>query len=64
MFHSEKSREIVFKNFDVIDVDGFVRLQCSSEVAALVSRLRLELDTLLEHKLSHPGATEWHGKED
>lgn len=44
----------------VINIDGFVRVRSSEEVARLVQSLRNELDQLLEYKISHPGITQWN----
>lgn len=46
----------------VINVDGFVRVRSSQQVAHLVQSLRTELDQLLEYKISHPGITRWDKK--
>lgn len=53
-------KRLVFNERDsVIDVDGFVKVKCSRQVAEVMRKLRQELDALLQYKISHPGATEW-----
>lgn len=43
----------------LIDVDGFVKVKCSEEIADVIGKLRQELDNLLEYKISHPSVTQW-----
>jgi len=53
-------QKVAFNN-NVIDVDGFVKLKCSRQVAEIITKFRTELDNLLEYRISHPGVTEWGG---
>lgn len=42
-----------------VTVDNWISFASSERIAGLVKELRIELDKLLEHKISHPGATSW-----
>ncbi|KAF2369076.1 Helicase-associated domain [Trinorchestia longiramus] len=42
-----------------INVDDFVKIRCSIQVADVIRKLRRELDCLLEYKISHPEVTCW-----
>ncbi|KAA0194673.1 hypothetical protein HAZT_HAZT001111 [Hyalella azteca] len=48
-----------------IDVDGFVKIRCTEQVANVIRKLRKELDAVLEYKISHPDVSRWdqHSKE-
>ena len=48
------------KTFDTVSIDDFVKLNCAPATLRLTQRLRSHLDTLLEHKISHPGVvSDW-----
>ncbi|XP_002737580.2 ATP-dependent DNA/RNA helicase DHX36-like [Saccoglossus kowalevskii] len=44
---------------DVIRVDDWIVFKASPTIATLVKKLRIELDELLESKITSPGITQW-----
>jgi len=48
---------------ETVSADDYVKFNCERRTALLVQRLRMELDKILEMKISSPGPTQWDGRE-
>ncbi|XP_072015621.1 LOW QUALITY PROTEIN: ATP-dependent DNA/RNA helicase DHX36-like [Amphiura filiformis] len=59
LFFGGKLQSCDEDGMNVITMDGLVKFHAPARIAQLVQELRHQMEQLLEHKITHPGITNW-----
>ena len=59
----QKNEIINGQEISYVEVDSVVKFNCENQTQKVMKKLKLELDQILESKISSPGVTKWNETE-
>ncbi|XP_030759237.1 ATP-dependent DNA/RNA helicase DHX36-like [Sitophilus oryzae] len=59
VFFGDQFCRIHESDFSGVSINGTMRFRCSESTSAVIAKLRNRINSILEHKASHPGPIDW-----